>query len=95
MEWTSLISPIVSALVAVFGAYAATKRAAEDREREQERRMNEYQIEVSSSIAEVKTEIRLLSDRVEKHNNVMERTTALETEVANLYHRIDELKKGA
>lgn len=54
--------------------------------------MNEYQIEVSTSIAEVKTEIRLLSDRVEKHNNVIERTTALETEVNNIYHRIGDLR---
>ena len=92
MDFMELISPIASALIAVFGAYAATKKAAEDREREQERRMNEYQIEVSTSIAEVKTEIRLLSDRVEKHNNVIERTTALETEVNNIYHRIGDLR---
>ena len=33
MEWASLISPIVSALVAIFGAYMAVKRQADERER--------------------------------------------------------------
>jgi hypothetical protein len=35
-----------------------------------------------------------LTKTVEKHNNVVERTYKLETEVDNLYHRYDELKKG-
>ena len=83
-QYAFLVSPIVSALLAIFGAYTATKKAAEDREREQNQRLNEYQVEVSTSIAEVKTEIRLLSERVEKHNNVIERTAALEAEVSNL-----------
>ena len=92
MELTALISPIVSALVAVFGAYAATKRAAEDREREQERRMAEFQISVSSDIAALSTKLDTLSERVEKHNGVVERMTAAETEITNLYHRFDDLK---
>lgn len=95
MEWTALLSPLISAIVAVFGAYTATKRAAEEREREQEHRLNEYQIEVSTSLAALETKLDLLSNRVEKHNNVIERTTALETDMTNVYHRLDELKKGA
>lgn len=95
MEWTVLISPIVSAVIAVFGAYQATKRAAEERQHEIELRMSENQLATSTQLAEVQTEIRILSDRVEKHNNVIERTTALETEMNNVYHRLDELKKGA
>lgn len=82
MEWTALISPLISAIVAVFGAYTATKRAAEERERK-----------YADSIARLETKVDLLSDRVEKHNNVMERTFKLETEVDNLYHRYDELHK--
>lgn len=95
MEWTALISPLISALIAVFGAYQATKRAAEERQHELERRINEYQIEVSTSLAALETKLDLLSNRVEKHNNVIERTTALETDMTNIYHRLDELKKGA
>ena len=76
------ISPIITALLAAFGAYTATKRAAEERERQ-----------YANSIARLETKMDLLSDRVEKHNNVMERTFKLESEVDNLYHRYDELHK--
>lgn len=84
MEWTVLISPIVSALVAVFGAYQAVKRQADERERK-----------YAASIARLETKVDLLSERVEKHNNTIERTYKLETEVDNIYHQINELKKGA
>lgn len=76
----ALISPIVSAIVAVFGAYVATKRAAEERERK-----------YADAIARLETKVDVLSERVEKHNNIIERTYKLETEVDNLYHRYDEL----
>ena len=92
---TPFLSAIVSALVAIFGAYTATKRAAEDRERARDALDNERAIALQTELAELRTEMRLLSDRVEKHNSVIERTYKLETEVANLYHRYDELKGGA
>lgn len=95
MEWSFILSPLISALIAVFGAYQATKRAAEERQHELERRMSESQITMSTQLASLETKLDLLSDRVEKHNNVIERTTALETEVTNIYHRLDDLKKGA
>lgn len=80
MEWTVLISPIVSALVAVFGAYAATKRVADERERRH-----------SEAIAEMRIEIKHLREEVAKHNQVIERTYKLETDVSNLYRRYAEL----
>lgn len=80
MEWSILISPIVSAICAIFGAYMATKRASEERERK-----------YADSIARLETKLDTLSIRVEKHNNVIERTYKLETEVDNLYHRYAEL----
>ena len=80
MEWSMLISPIVSALVAIFGAYMAVKRQADERERK-----------YAESIARLETKLDMLSDRVDKHNNIVERTYKLEAEVANLYHRYNEL----
>ena len=80
MDWTLIISPLVSALVAVFGAYQAVKRTADERERK-----------YADSIARLETKLDMLSDRVDKHNNIIERTYKLETEVDNLYHRYDEL----
>lgn len=80
MEWTVLVSPIVSALVAIFGAYMAVKRQADERERK-----------YADSIARLETKLDLLSDRVEKHNQVMERTFRLEEKTSNIEHRLDEL----
>lgn len=47
---------------------------------------------LTNRMTKIETMIDVLSNRVEKHNNVMERTTKLETEVGNLYHRYDELR---
>lgn len=91
MELTDFISPLVSALIAVFGAYAATKRAAEDRERTRDAEEKERAIRVQTELAELHTEIKHLSDEVRKHNQVIERTYKLETEVDNLYHRYSEI----
>ena len=73
MEWTILISPIVSALIAVFGAYQAVKRTADERERK-----------YADSIARLETKLDMLSDRVDKHNNLIERTYKLESDVEHL-----------
>ena len=70
MDFTPYLSPIVSALVAIFGAYMAVKRAADERERK-----------YAESIARLETKLDLLSDRVDKHNKVVERTFRLEAEV--------------
>lgn len=88
MEWTVLISPIVSALVAVFGAYQAVKREADERERKYAAAI----ARLETKIAQLETKVDLLSDRVEKHNNTIERTFRLESEVDNLYHRYDEVR---
>ena len=47
---------------------------------------------LTNRITRLETMIETLSERVEKHNNVVERTYKLEVEVDNLYHRYDELK---
>lgn len=48
---------------------------------------------ISSRLARLETMIDTLTQTVEKHNNIIERTYKLETEVVNIYHRIDELKE--
>lgn len=47
---------------------------------------------ISARLARLETQIENLLRETEKHNSVIERTYKLETEVANLYHRYDELK---
>lgn len=48
---------------------------------------------ISSRLARLETMITTLTNTVDKHNNVIERTYKLETDVHNLYYRIDELKE--
>lgn len=48
---------------------------------------------ISSRLARLETMITTLTTTVDKHNNVIERTYKLETDVHNLYYRIDELKE--
>lgn len=48
---------------------------------------------ISSRLARLETMIETLTKTVDKHNQVVERTYKLETEVDNIYHRIDELKE--
>lgn len=51
-------------------------------------------VAIATRLTRLETLIETLSKTVEKHNNVESRTAKLETEVANIYHRIDEMKEG-
>ena len=83
MEWTALISPIVSALVAILGAYMAVKRQADERERK-----------YADSIARLETKLDILSERVDKHNSLIERTYKLESDVEHLQSDVRGIKIG-
>lgn len=79
MDITPYLGTIVTVIIAVGSVYAA----------------------ISSQMAKLEALITDLRRDVEKHNSVIERTYGLEadmrevkTEVANLYHRYDELKIG-
>lgn len=48
---------------------------------------------IASRLTRLETMIENLTTVTEKHNQVIERTFKLETEVTNIYHRIDELKE--
>jgi hypothetical protein len=47
---------------------------------------------ISSRLAKLETLVSELSKDVEKHNNLVERTYKLETDVSNLYHRYSEIR---
>ena len=81
----TIFSAIVSALLAAYSAYSATKKAAEERERQRDALMAERYREQSESIARLETKVDLLSDRVDKHNNLIERTYRLEADVHNMH----------
>ena len=51
-------------------------------------------VAIATRLTRLETLIETLAKTVEKHNSVDARTAKLETEVANIYHRIDEIKEG-
>lgn len=53
-----------------------------------------FYIAIVSRLTRLETLIETLAKTVEKHNGVESRTTRLEADVDNIYHQIDELKKG-
>lgn len=52
-----------------------------------------FYIAIASRLTRLETLIDTLTKTVDKHNHVVERTTKLEAEVENLYHRYDEIRK--
>lgn len=81
MDFTPYISPTVTVVIAIVGAYAAMKNA-------NNAKFEELMVQNAQQFAE----IRALKEQVEKHNGVIERTYRLETEMRTAFMRIDELK---
>lgn len=50
-------------------------------------------VAIATRLTRLETLIETLAKTVEKHNNVESRTTTLETEVRNIYHKIAEIKE--
>lgn len=50
-------------------------------------------VAVTNRLSILETKMDALSAKVEKHNNLVERTYKLESEVATSFHRIDELRE--
>ena len=49
-------------------------------------------VAIATRLTRLETLIETLAKTVEKHNNVESRTTRLEAEVDNIYHKIDKLE---
>lgn len=47
----------------------------------------------STRLTRVETKMDLLSEKVDRHNNVIERTFKLESDMSTVWHRHDELKE--
>ena len=82
VDMTPWISPIVTVVVAIVGAYIAMKNA-------NNQKFEELKVQNAEQTAMLKT----LKEQVEKHNGVIERTFKLESDMHTAYKRIDELKE--
>lgn len=83
MDFTPYISPLVTAVIAIVGAYVAMKNA-------NNAKFEELRVQNAEQMAMLKA----LKEQVEKHNNVIERTFKLESDVNTAFKRIDELKEA-
>lgn len=79
----SLITAGITLAVCLINNAFQTRKA----ENEREKQMIEIQASFNQAIAVIECHITELSARVEKHNNVVERTYALEKDVAVLKNR--------
>ena len=70
MDWTTLIGPVLTAVITGGGVYAA----------------------ITNRLTRLETLIENLRAEVERHNRVVERTYKLETQQANAFHQLDEIK---
>ncbi len=53
-----------------------------------------YAVSFATAWGAVTTRIKYLEQKVEKHNNVVERVYGVEQSVKSAHHRIDEIKGG-
>ena len=97
----SIIVALITGVLALIGVIYSTRRSNHEVLSKIERSSELSDEKLRGEINVVKADIHTLSDRVEKHNQMMERTYALErrmdvqeekTRVAN--HRIGDLEKA-
>ena len=81
MDITPYLGTIVTVIIA-FGLFYGAVNA----------RLARLEARIEDNQKLTQTEIINLRRDVEKHNNVVDRTTRLETEVCNLYNRYAELR---
>ena len=105
MDLTPYFSGIISAAVFVVGAYVAMKNANERRFAALESSQAAQDVQIARALEEARvsrdltTQIAALSAKmddlaedVRRHNDVMERTYKLESDMGTAFHRIDELR---
>ena len=79
MDITPYVGSIVTVVIAIVGGYVAMKNAN-----------NEKFNELSIQIATITTKVDDLRRDVEKHNDVVERTAKLESDLHTAFKHIDE-----
>lgn len=81
MDITPYIGYVVTAVITFITLYVATKNSN-----------NQKFEELKVQIATLSQQVADLRDDVEKHNNLVERTYVVETNLHTAFKRIDELK---
>ena len=79
MEVTTLVVALIAGLASFGGSLLAN---------------NKTQAVMHEQILNIREDIATLSNRVDKHNNLIERTAVLERDVKTVFSKIDDIKRG-
>jgi hypothetical protein len=74
-------TPIIVGVIAALASFGGSVLAS-----------NKTQAVMEERITHIREDIAKLSDRVDKHNNLIERTAVLERDVKTIFNRVDGLK---
>ena len=88
----SLISALITGLIAFAGVVYTSKKQYNNSIMELKEHQNLFVQEMKGEIALIKNDIKTLNGNVEKHNNVIERTYGLESAVNVLEQRIKNIE---
>lgn len=75
---TEIIVAVIAAIGAVFGSYLANNKSI---------------AVIEEQIKDVKKDVGVLSSRVDKHNNLIERMAIVEQSTKSAHKRLDDLEK--
>lgn len=88
----AVIAAIVTAVISLIGTIITVLSANRQTISALDKKQEISDEKIRGEINVIKTEIKTLSDRVEKHNSMIERTFKLEGEMQEVQHDIRDLK---
>jgi HAMP domain-containing protein len=91
----AVIVAIITGALSLLGAWVSSRKSTSDMFAKLDKQSELSDAKLDREIAVVKTEISALSQRVNVHNNMIERVYKLEGRMDEAAHEIAEMKKGA
>lgn len=91
----AVLVAIITGSLSLLGAFISSRKSTADMFAKLDKQSELSDAKLDREIAVVKTEISALSQRVNVHNNMIERVYKLEGRMDEAAHEIAEMKKGA
>ena len=91
----AILVAIITGALSLLGAFISSRKSTADMFAKLDKQSELSDAKLDREIAVVKTEISALSQRVNVHNNMIERVYKLEGRMDEAAHEIAEMKKGA
>ena len=91
----AVIVALITGGLSLLGAWISSRKSTSDMFAKLDKQSELSDAKLDREIAVVKTEISALSQRVNVHNNMIERVYKLEGRMDEAEHDISEIKKGA